>query len=195
MSEVLNENPVILEQWQLPSRKPVSAFDETDNDLHSLEKISLFAPALESLPELEASSDEYDETPEIEPLDSQEVFDLISTLSDPEHPLTLGQLAVVSLDRIYVKDTGSEDDIGQVHVEITPTITHCSLATLIGLGLRVRLERSLPPRFRVKITVTPGSHQSEGQVNKQLNDKERVAAACENEQLLGVIGQMLSTCK
>lgn len=195
MSEVLNENPVVLEEWQLPSRKPINANDEKIADLHNLEEVSLFAPSLEALPELDYTSDESEDTSDVEPVDPQEIYDLISTLSDPEHPLTLGQLSVVSLDRIHVDDTGNSDDIGEVHVEITPTITHCSLATLIGLGLRVRLERSLPPRFRVKITVTPGSHQSEVQVNKQLNDKERVAAACENDQLLGVIGQMLSTCK
>ena len=31
-------------------------------------------------------------------------------------------------------------------------------------------------------------------VNRQLNDKERVAAAVENEALLGVLNGMLSTC-
>ena len=74
-------------------------------------------------------------------------------------------------------------------------ITHCSLATLIGLGIRVRLERSLPPRFRITILLKKGTHDSENQVNKQLNDKERVAAACENDQLLGVVSKMLVTCK
>ena len=38
-----------------------------------------------------------------------------------------------------------------------------------------------------------GSHQSEEAVNKQLNDKERVAAALENSQLLSVVNQCLST--
>lgn len=132
--------------------------------------------------------DQYD------PIDSQEIYDLISTINDPEHPLTLGQLAVVNLPHIYVTDSGNPDDIAEVFVEITPTITHCSLATLIGLGIRVRLERALPPRYRIVIKVRAGTHQSEKQVNKQLNDKERVAAACENQQLLGVISNMLASC-
>lgn len=130
-----------------------------------------------------------------DPIDPQEIYDLISIINDPEHPLTLGQLAVVNLPDIEVEDpTGLPDEIAHVRIQITPTITHCSLATLIGLGIRVRLERALPPRFRIHITVKPGSHQSEKQVNKQLNDKERVAAACENVQLLGVISNMLSNC-
>ncbi|CAI7882459.1 unnamed protein product [Closterium sp. NIES-53] len=40
--------------------------------------------------------------------------------------------------------------------------------------------RCLPRRFKVDIRLSPGSHASEAEVNKQLNDKERVAAALEN---------------
>lgn len=80
-------------------------------------------------------------------------------------------------------------------VEITPTITHCSLATVIGLGIRVRLERSLPARFRVDVRVKEGTHSTGDQVNKQLGDKERVAAALENAQLMDVIRNMMKTCR
>lgn len=129
------------------------------------------------------------------------ILDLIATISDPEHPLTLGQLAVVNKPDISITHSSSPASRGRrqiitrVNVDITPTITHCSLATLIGLGIRVRLERCLPPRYRVEINVKKGTHQSESQVNRQLNDKERVAAACENQQLLGVLSGMLATCK
>ena len=34
-------------------------------------------------------------------------------------------------------------------VQGNPTIPHCSMATLIGLSIRVKLLRSLPPRFKV----------------------------------------------
>jgi metal-sulfur cluster biosynthetic enzyme len=90
--------------------------------------------------------------------------DLVSTISDPEHPLTLSQLAVVQLPHITVKDDPSSS-ISSVLVEITPTIPHCSMATLIGLCIRVRLERALPQRFRVDIKVRKGTHQSENQVH------------------------------
>lgn len=83
----------------------------------------------------------------------------------------------------------------QVLVKITPTINHCSLATVIGLGIRVRLERALPPNYRVDVVIKEGSHQQDDQVNKQLADKERVAAAMENDTLKAVIGRMLlETC-
>ena len=85
-----------------------------------------------------------------------------------------------------------DDERGMVRVEFTPTIPHCSMATLIGLCIRVRLLRSLPERFKVDIAVSPGTHQSEGAVNKQLQDKERVAAALENNHLLEVVNQCLA---
>ncbi|GAA5922406.1 hypothetical protein JCM3775_005717 [Rhodotorula graminis] len=122
-------------------------------------------------------------------IDQDEIFDLIRSISDPEHPLTLEQLAVVSAPQITVRN-GTRPS---VLVEFTPTIPHCSMATLIGLSLRVRLLRSLPERFKVDIKVKEGTHQSENAVNKQLNDKERVAAALENNHLLSVVQQCLST--
>ena len=67
------------------------------------------------------------------------------------------------------------------------------MATLIGLCIRVKLLRSLPGRFKVDIKVLEGSHASENQVNKQLNDKERVAAALENSHLLEVVNKCLAT--
>lgn len=43
------------------------------------------------------------------------------------------------------------------------------------------------------VQITEGGHASEDQVNKQLNDKERVAAALENPHLLRMVGQCLPT--
>lgn len=74
----------------------------------------------------------------------------------------------------------------------TPTIPHCSMATLIGLSIRVQLLRTLPARFKVNIEVSPGTHASEAAINKQLADKERVAAALENNNLIQVINQCIT---
>ena len=72
-----------------------------------------------------------------------------------------------------------------------PTIPHCSFATLIGFCIRVKLLRSLPSRFKVEVRINPGSHSSEGAVNQQLADKERLSAALENEKLLGVVNKCI----
>jgi hypothetical protein len=73
----------------------------------------------------------------------------------------------------------------------SPTIPHCSMATLIGLCLRVKLLRSLPQRFKVNVQIQPGSHASEKAINKQLRDKERVCAALENKHLAGVVNKCI----
>ncbi|XP_038168772.1 cytosolic iron-sulfur assembly component 2B [Arvicola amphibius] len=120
-------------------------------------------------------------------IDAREIFDLIRSINDPEHPLTLEELNVVEQVRIQVSDPEST-----VAVAFTPTIPHCSMATLIGLSIKVKLLRSLPQRFKMDVHITPGTHASEHAVNKQLADKERVAAALENTHLLEVVNQCLS---
>lgn len=79
-----------------------------------------------------------------------------------------------------------------LNILCSPTIPHCSMATLIGLTLRVKLLRSLPARFKVVVKIEPGTHVSEHAVNKQLADKERVRAALENEHLLGVVNKCIA---
>jgi hypothetical protein len=66
------------------------------------------------------------------------------------------------------------------------------MATLIGLCIRVKLLRSLPIHFKVTVNIRPGTHASEQAINRQLNDKERVRAALENEHLLGVVNKCIA---
>jgi len=66
------------------------------------------------------------------------------------------------------------------------------MATLIGLCIRVKLLRSLPMNFKVFVNIRPGTHASEHAINRQLNDKERVRAALENEHLLGIVNKCIS---
>ncbi|KAG7005866.1 hypothetical protein G7Y79_00017g042480 [Physcia stellaris] len=128
--------------------------------------------------------------------------DLIAPITDPEHPLTLGSLSVVNLEDIHLtplfppsSPSSASPPITVLTVYITPTITHCSLATVIGLGVRVRLEQALPSRFRVDVRIKEGTHSTAEGVNKQLGDKERVAAALENGTLMGVLRKMLKGCE
>ncbi|CAL5429424.1 unnamed protein product [Camellia sinensis] len=121
-------------------------------------------------------------------------------IKDPEHPYSLEELKVISEDAIEV-----DDKHNCVRVTFTPTVEHCSMATVIGLCLRVKLMRSLPMQYKVDIRVAPGTHATEaaGQVcyefapdicsvNKQLNDKERVAAALENPNLVDMVDECLA---
>jgi len=141
-----------------------------------------------------------------DPITASEVFDIIRNIQDPEHPLALEQLNVVSEEHVVVhdatcNDNDENDDNGTdkphchystIDVRFTPTIPHCSMATLIGLCIRVKLLRSVPTRFKVIVRINPGTHASELAVNRQLNDKERVIAALENVHLLGVVNKCIA---
>ncbi|CAD6241252.1 GSCOCG00002585001-RA-CDS [Cotesia congregata] len=131
------------------------------------------------------TTDDYNEDI-VDEFDSREVFDLIRNINDPEHPLTLEELHVVEQNLIEV-----DNKKNIVKVNFTPTIPHCSMATIIGLSIRVQLLRALPSRFKVNVEVSPGTHNAEAAVNKQLADKERVAAALENSHLIRVINQCI----
>ncbi|CAG9577683.1 unnamed protein product [Danaus chrysippus] len=136
--------------------------------------------------EREVTSSERDEDV-VDEIDSREIFDLLRNINDPEHPLTLEELRVIEERNIYVDNKDNS-----VRVYFTPTIPHCSMATLIGLSIRVLLLRALPSRYKVTVEVSEGTHVSEHAVNKQLADKERVAAALENKNLVQIINQCVA---
>lgn len=56
----------------------------------------------------------------------------------------------------------------------------------------MKLIRSLPHRFKVRVSISAGAHASETDINKQLNDKERVSAALENHQLVDAVNDFIS---
>ncbi|XP_053127587.1 cytosolic iron-sulfur assembly component 2B isoform X2 [Hemicordylus capensis] len=118
--------------------------------------------------------EEDDELPDA--IDDREIFDLIRSINDPEHPLTLEELNVVEQVRVKVDDAEST-----VSVEFTPTIPHCSMATLIGLSVKVKLIRSLPERFKVDVHITPGTHASEQADKTTMLDRcqTEMRATCE----------------
>ncbi|TKY70383.1 AE7 1 [Spatholobus suberectus] len=132
----------------------------------------------------------------VDPLDIYDILFLLASFSlptlfavdirDPEHPYSLEQLSVLSKESITV-----DDKLGRILITFTPTVQHCSMATVIGLCLRVKLKHYFPPHYKVDIKVSPGSHADEESVNKQLNDKERVAAALENPNLRQLVDECL----
>ncbi|KAL9581302.1 MAG: hypothetical protein Q9212_003978 [Teloschistes hypoglaucus] len=208
MSEILNANPTIRSAADLPSRGR-----EPTQKSKNQRPFGLLSSAIPDAaytpdpfnPSSASESESSDSEEEVEPIDEQEIYDLIAPIQDPEHPLTLGSLSVVNLPDISLSPTlppttlspngnNAQPQITTVTVLVTPTITHCSLATVIGLGVRVRLEQALPPRFRVDVRIKEGTHSTAEQVNRQLGDKERVAAALENGTLMGVLRKMLDGC-
>ncbi|XP_030046332.1 cytosolic iron-sulfur assembly component 2A [Microcaecilia unicolor] len=119
-----------------------------------------------------------------------EVYDVIRTIRDPEKPNTLEELDVVTESCVDVQEIAQEEYL--VTIRFTPTVPHCSLATLIGLCLRVKLQRCLPFKHKLEIYISEGTHSTEEDINKQINDKERVAAAMENPNLREIVEQCVT---
>ncbi|XP_016989476.1 MIP18 family protein galla-1 [Drosophila rhopaloa] len=110
------------------------------------------------------------------------IYDLLRSIRDPEKPCTLEDLNVIYEDGIFVMPP-TRSNVSVVRIEFNPTVPHCSLATLIGLCIRVKVERGLPHNIKLDIYIKKGAHQTEEEINKQINDKERIAAAMENPNL------------
>ncbi|XP_030629829.1 cytosolic iron-sulfur assembly component 2A [Chanos chanos] len=119
-----------------------------------------------------------------------EVYDVIRTIRDPEKPNTLEELDVVSEKCVEVQELGDEEYL--IIIKFSPTVPHCSLATLIGLCLQVKLQRCLPFKHKLEIYISEGTHSTEEDINKQINDKERVAAAMENPNLREIVEQCVT---
>ena len=199
-----NANPTIINPTDLPSRrrrstpstaKPQGIFDALVPQYPNVLDPTSSPEVLSDVSDHGASSSDED-LDEREEIDEQEVYDLISTITDPEHPLSLGSLGVVNLEDIkIIPPTSPRSRISSVQVLITPTTSACSLTTVIGLGVKVRLMNALPARFRIDVRIKEGTSSSADEANKQLGDKERVAAAMENRNLINMVNHMLSSCE
>lgn len=115
------------------------------------------------------------------------VYDLISGIRDPEKPETLEELRVVSEEGVSVRRL--EGGRLLVNIEFVPTVPHCSLASIIGLTMRSKLDKYLPYKTKVDINIKEGTHDTADEINKQINDKERISAAMENPNLLKLVDE------
>ncbi|RDL33169.1 FAM96B-like protein [Venustampulla echinocandica] len=196
--ELDNANPTILSAAELPSRREGRKIKELSSGNHGIRDLLMGNPSYAIDPfYMSDFSDTDTDDSTLEPIDEQEIYDLIAPIQDPEHPLSLASLGVVKLEDVHLTsppDLTTATALSRVLVELTPTVTHCSLATVIGLGVRVRLEQALPPSYRVEVKIKKDTHSQADEVNKQLADKERVAAALENANLMGILRKMMKPC-
>jgi len=123
------------------------------------------------------------------------VFNLLRGVRDPEKEETLEDLCVVREELVSVRKIPSNQNAFSVEVLFVPTVPHCSLATLIGLCMRIKIQKHLAIVYKLRILVKAGTHDTAGDVNKQINDKERVAAAMENPSLMNIVDKCISYVK
>lgn len=142
--------------------------------------------AMETTEEILQADEQSDLTLKSETELRESIYDLLRTIKDPEKPQTLEQLDVVYEDCVNICKS-TPKGVSVIRIEFNPTVPHCSLATLIGLCIRVKLERHLLSSFKLDIYIKEGAHSTEEEINKQINDKERIAAAMENPNLRDLV--------
>ena len=122
----------------------------------------------------------------------EEAYDIISRIRDPEFPHTLEELNVVDQDLIKVT---VDEEHKQVVYEVVwvPTTPSCGFALNIALCIRTKLERELSTKkyAKIDIFVQEGKHDNKAAIDRQVNDKERVCAAMENDDVKGAIEDLI----
>ncbi|KAK2949307.1 putative MIP18 family protein [Blattamonas nauphoetae] len=106
------------------------------------------------------------------------IYDFIKDIIDPELPQSIGELGVVTPDQIFFNPENRS-----LFIAMIPTVKHCSMTPLIALCIRSRLSQLFPSSYRIRIVLAPDSHNEVAKNNRQLEDKERTAAAFENPNL------------
>lgn len=127
------------------------------------------------------------------------MFDAIRDIRDPEHPHTLEELSVVDESSISISPPLDDSPgYGTVFVTFTPTVPHCSLASIIGLSIVFKLRQTSllsPPGehyYKLRVRCAQGSHANENDINRQLADKERVSAAFENPKITALLDDCIN---
>ena len=74
-----------------------------------------------------------------------------------------------------------------------PTAPSCGFALNIALCIRTKLDRELSSAkwAKIDIFVQEGKHDNKAAIDRQVNDKERVFAAMENEDVRGAIEDLI----
>jgi len=119
------------------------------------------------------------------------VYEIVRSIRDAEFPYTMEHLDMVNETDIEVESKRNQKHI-KVHWK--PSSPSCRFATHIGLAIRLKLERELTDYEKIKLTllIKSGGHKQQKIIDKQINDKERTAAAMENEELLNFIENLIS---
>ena len=105
--------------------------------------------------------------------------------------MTLNQLDIVHEDRVLCSQ---EDNLRVARVYLKPTNPSCHLVQQIALSIYCKLEENLLDfeSLKLELLLEEDSHSDIGGVQKQINDKERVCAALENEDIRKFIDKLIN---
>ncbi len=114
----------------------------------------------------------------------EEVLDVLRKVNDPEHPVS-----VLDLDIVTENDIEIADDT--VKVQFAPTVPFCPMGGAIGIIIKHALEKELD--IEAEVSVKPGSHVQEELLNQTLNNPDRYQEALGKLRNSGLIDQCIQS--
>ena len=114
-------------------------------------------------------------------IDKYEIFEIIRNITDPEHPYNLEELNIVSLEDIIVDNKNR-----LIIVYFTPTIENCGFASFIGLSIKKKLLNFISHKYNIDVLIKEPKNENDKNLNKQMNDKERLEASNLNKNLVNL---------
>lgn len=97
-------------------------------------------------------------------LDKMDVLKVLERVNDPEFPVSVVELKVVTEKDIEVLPD-------KVVIEFTPTTPYCPMGGAIGVVIKYALEKELG--LPVEVKVKQGTHIQEASLNEMLGDPEK----------------------
>jgi hypothetical protein len=120
-----------------------------------------------------------------------EIYESIRSIRDPERPYTLEQLDVFNMNDISVEEKARRKT---VIIYWRPPFPICAFTVHIGLAIRLKLEREIKDfdKMRLFLFVKNGNLKQKKVLDKQLNDKERIVSAKENQEVMHFLESLIA---
>jgi metal-sulfur cluster biosynthetic enzyme len=116
-------------------------------------------------------------------LNKSELVEVLSKVYDPEYPLSVIDLKIVSEEDITLDDD-------KIRVLFTPTSPFCPMGGIIGALIKYALEKKTGKE--VEVSVKPGAHSQEKMLNEIFKDKEKYNDALEMLKKSGVLDKCVT---
>lgn len=110
-----------------------------------------------------------------------DVFEALKPVQDPEHPVSITDPRMAIVKEDYISINGDA-----IQVQFKPTVPYCPMGGLIGILIRHRLEEVYPEN-KIQVSLLPGSHSLENDVNSMISDETKYMRIVEQLRERGMI--------
>lgn len=115
-------------------------------------------------------------------MDKSDVLQVLQKVNDPEHPISIVDLKIVTEDDINILPD-------KVEVEFSPTVPFCPMGGAIGVIIKYALEKEF--NISVSVKVKSGTHVQEKALNETLGDPAKYEEAREKFIEAGLMDQCI----